>query len=615
MRVVDLKVELKARGLPVSGLKAILVQRLEEHEKSLGAVGETQTAAATASAASGAASATTAAAATTPATATAAAAAVVAPVDGSNSVGGSGGGKSGVGGRAASSSSKKPSRRVSTSSANIPSNPNSSSSAAGAAAAAVYGAPTPEPRSTRSKTRRASMAAAAASVTPTSPLQEASAVGDAGSEAVVGGGAGGRGFDGPEWHIRLGAVVAFSSVAVSAACIAAGDGLTLGNLASLHVSLGALFIAGRAANKSANLWQAMLARALVTAAFAIIALEGYKQVSNAGLADHNAGMGVGVGSDVGAGAGTGGSEESAEAAAAVAAAAAGVGGVAEGLCRPGGGDGDGEGEAGGGVSCSAEAAVGWVGGVREGFEAGEWRETRLRVEEFWGWASVAGYLALVEALPVLLAPLHGLFRKLERLHNTLLALTSLAMLVGIVRATTTSGKTGSVHAMLCTPFQEDDWVFDLTSKVFFWSKMWEWFDTALLVAKGKPVTWLQYTHHASTGFLTSLNMVPTPNAAWSVVCATNSFVHAWMYGYYALPRSHPLRRTRIWLTRVQIIQHVTVVMSAVYVVNQIHNGAECYNNTTPIYAGLGLYLVYFVFFALFYRRTYGGGGEKKGVAA
>ena len=57
---------------------------------------------------------------------------------------------------------------------------------------------------------------------------------------------------------------------------------------------------------------------------------------------------------------------------------------------------------------------------------------------------------------------------MERLHNTLLALTSLAMLVGIVRASITSGKTGSVHAMLCTPFQEDDWVFDLTSKVFFW---------------------------------------------------------------------------------------------------------------------------------------------------
>lgn len=53
---------------------------------------------------------------------------------------------------------------------------------------------------------------------------------------------------------------------------------------------------------------------------------------------------------------------------------------------------------------------GRVGGVREAFEAGELREKRLRVEEFWGWASVAAYLTLVEALPVLLAPLHGIFK-------------------------------------------------------------------------------------------------------------------------------------------------------------------------------------------------------------
>lgn len=59
-------------------------------------------------------------------------------------------------------------------------------------------------------------------------------------------------------------------------------------------------------------------------------------------------------------------------------------------------------------------------------------------------------------------------RRLERAHNVLLAGASLAMLVGIVRSCVRSGKTSSVHELLCGAFDEEDPVFDLTSKVFFW---------------------------------------------------------------------------------------------------------------------------------------------------
>lgn len=162
---------------------------------------------------------------------------------------------------------------------------------------------------------------------------------------------------------------------------------------------------------------------LATAAFVFVVLEGYKQDSIAGLADTNAGIGVGLGAGMSDGS-----------AGADSAAAEGVGGDPEGSCGCGAGGGGG-GEGGScsaevvveavaaaavtavtdaskvvGVSAWVEAGVGWVGGVQEAFEAREWREVRLGVEEFWGWASVAGYLALVEALPVLLSPLHGVFR-------------------------------------------------------------------------------------------------------------------------------------------------------------------------------------------------------------
>lgn len=59
-------------------------------------------------------------------------------------------------------------------------------------------------------------------------------------------------------------------------------------------------------------------------------------------------------------------------------------------------------------------------------------------------------------------------RRVERSHNILLALTSAAMLVGIIRSCVSSGKTSSVHAMLCGAFDEEDPVFDVTAKTFFW---------------------------------------------------------------------------------------------------------------------------------------------------
>ncbi|CAN0454593.1 unnamed protein product, partial [Ascophyllum nodosum] len=149
-------------------------------------------------------------------------------------------------------------------------------------------------------------------------------------------------------------------------------------------------------------------------------------------------------------------------------------------------------------------AVEWAIGVRESLRTGDWRSARFSLVLFWGWASVAAYATLVEALPGLMRPLHPALRALELLHNILLALTSLAMLVGIIRACVTSGKTASLHDMLCSPFDETDPVFVVTSRT---SKAWEWVDTALLVSKGKSVSWLHFTHHASTTIGTALNMV------------------------------------------------------------------------------------------------------------
>ncbi len=97
----------------------------------------------------------------------------------------------------------------------------------------------------------------------------------------------------------------------------------------------------------------------------------------------------------------------------------------------------------------------------------------------------------------------------------------------------------------------------LWAAAFTWSKLFELFDTALLVLKKRPVRTLHWFHHASViGFAWAAWAYETPAALW--YGAMNYSVHALMYTYFALTsvdrcRDSVLRFARA-ITTLQISQ-------------------------------------------------------------
>ncbi|CAN0405007.1 unnamed protein product, partial [Ectocarpus sp. 13 AM-2016] len=246
------KVELKARGLPVSGLKAVLIQRLHDHDNSLveklaqAKDDEEPTAAVKSSDGAGAELSREKVTKMLPTEA-----GVGKQVESSTPT------KDVVGAAAAAIpataeiSEEISPKKQDTSPEKKEISPKEKPDAV--VAPQVSDAPATELRSTRFKTRRASMAntapapAAPAETTPTKPevtVQSTSAVPvtakpEEAAPAVEGGGGSGVevGDSNSETHIRLAKTAGVFGVVVSAASIGSGHGLTAGNLATLHVSV------------------------------------------------------------------------------------------------------------------------------------------------------------------------------------------------------------------------------------------------------------------------------------------------------------------------------------------------------------------------------------------
>lgn len=179
-----------------------------------------------------------------------------------------------------------------------------------------------------------------------------------------------------------------------------------------------------------------------------------------------------------------------------------------------------------------------------------------------------------------------------RWHNAAMAVYSLLVCLHVCSHWASSGPPGVCNA----PHPGfPTWV--LTT--WYWSKMWEWWDTLILMVRGRTVTRLHGLHHAITASLVALQhghwqQPHTPLYEWGT--ALNAGVHTLMYVYYFAPSTFSGVRT--FVTFAQTVQHAIMMILILSSLSYVVNGQTCVvdesSNLVPALA----YLFFLVEFSM-----------------
>ncbi|KAJ1760815.1 hypothetical protein LPJ58_001525 [Coemansia sp. RSA 1591] len=138
--------------------------------------------------------------------------------------------------------------------------------------------------------------------------------------------------------------------------------------------------------------------------------------------------------------------------------------------------------------------------------------------------------------------------------------------------------------------------------LFYLSKYYEFIDTAIILAKGRPAGRLQTFHHAGAVSIMWLgNYLQSPYLSFFVF--ENSLIHSLMYTYYTLTAMGIKPPGKQLLTSLQISQfYIALTAGAVYaVLPGCQNGAQ----TVFTYIFVAYILELIRLFTQFARKTYG----------
>lgn len=194
---------------------------------------------------------------------------------------------------------------------------------------------------------------------------------------------------------------------------------------------------------------------------------------------------------------------------------------------------------------------------REWYAEFDWAKAPLNRLEFPVITALV-YVAVVCLLDTACKKSKLQLKKVQFVHNSILSLWSLLMFVGLVYESinrSVNEEEGSTEWLVC----EQKAVF--TGPLVFWiynyhiSKYYELLDTVLQLIKGRgPPFFFMHVYHHFTILITSFFWLQTSGTHTHVGAMWNTFVHVWMYGYFALRSIGIKPWWKNYITYLQIIQ-------------------------------------------------------------
>lgn len=190
------------------------------------------------------------------------------------------------------------------------------------------------------------------------------------------------------------------------------------------------------------------------------------------------------------------------------------------------------------------------------------------------------------------------------LYNGLMSLYSLATFVLAVLELTKTGVyqyEGGDGTCVGGPY--DSAVFTMLSRWFYLSKYVEYLDTVFLIVAQKHVSTLQYFHHLGAAPVMWI-LHRYRNADGWIFVVFNSFIHTWMYFYFASAAlGKAVGAVRPLITFSQLAQFVWgVLLTSLY----LH--LDCYRSNLKLFIGWYFVTWYtmllFILFSHFFVQSY-----------